>query len=258
MRTKAKKDTPNILILKRRLISGAASVLLIFSALSFSVYAWFFFPMTQYTRVYTDGVKSASVKSWVYDKSTASFLPIISEDGILKLEYRFEDNAAEVVNPYFFLWGGEYTTNDRGKTIYKDEITYENKMGANPTKMRLYGDVDFTSYCVGRYENIDIDFMRLSYFIPDGENNGQYLNEENYETLAGDQTETSLSLIDTRDGSGLSGFDYKVTVYFMIQTDAAALEEDAALISEEQGLLDAFFKARVSFYYRTEPVNDMP
>ena len=131
-------------------------------------------------------------------------------------------------------------------------------MGAYPTKLRLFGDFDFTSYCVGRDANIDIDFMKFSYFLPTAANTN-FLNEENFVLMNTDAAAKDLGLIDTRTAGGnLTTFDYKITVYFLIQTDATALQADEAIIHDEQGILDAVFKTDIKFYYRTEPVNSTP
>ena len=229
-------------------------------ALSISVYAWFFFPMTQYTKVYTDGVINATVKASVYNYKNNSFVPIAvdEEDEIITLQYRAQDNVNEVVVPYFFLWGGEYMTNDLDKTLYKIEISYDNKMGAYPTKLRLYGDFDFTSYCVGRDTNIDINFMKFLYFIPTN-GNTNFQNEANFAPMSTDVQAMDLGLIDTRTiGDNLTTFDYKITIYFLIQTDALALQADESLIHDEYGVLDTVFNTAIKFYFRTEPVNSAP
>lgn len=250
----------NISKLKMKLSLHAVLTVVLTIALSISVFAWFFFPMTQYTRVYTDGVLTATVKASAYDYKNNVFVPVTVgvEDTTISLQYRSQKNVNEVVVPYFFLWGSEYTTNELDKTLYKVEISYNNKMGAYPTKLRLYGDFDFTSYCVGRDANIEIDFMKFSYFLPTtGITN--YLDEANYIPMSTDEIAKDLGLIDTRlAGEDLTTFDYKITIYFLIQTDALALQADEAIIHDEQGILDALFQTDISFYYRTEPVNSTP
>ncbi len=237
--------------------------LLFFSAflLAASVFAWFYFPMSQYTKVYTDGVLDADVNASVYNYTTASFLPVTvgEQDSKIMLEYRAENDALQTVSPYFFLWGGEYTTNEHDRTIYKVEISYENKMGANPSKLRLYGDFDITSYCVGQNEDIDIKFMSLYLFIPQNGNAGGYTDIENYTEVGTSDTEVSLALIDAASAGGeLANFDYKKTLYFMLKTDAAALQDDALTLEDETGILDAVYKAEIKLYFRTEPANQIP
>ena len=248
----------NRLKIKLSLHAVLTAVLVI--ALSISVFAWFFFPMTQYTRVYTDGVLNATIKTSAYDYKNSVFVPVDvgDEDETISLQYRSQNNVNEVIIPYFFFWGGEYTTNELDKTLYKVEISYDNKMGSYPTRLRLYGDFDFTSYCMGKDANIDIDFMKLSYYIsPNG--NGDYLNEENYIQINEDEQAKSLGLIDTRTAGGdLTTFTYKITIYFLLQTDAIALQEDESKIHDEQGILDAVFRTNIRFYYRTEPANSAP
>lgn len=245
--------------LKLKLSLHTVLTVLLLTTLSISALAWFFFPMTQYTKVYTDGVLTATIKASVYDNANG-FVPIAvgEDDTTITLQYRAQNNVNEVLTPYFFLWGGEYTTNELDKTLYKLEISYNNNMGAYPTKLRLFGDFDFTSYCVGENANIDIDFMKLSYFLPTTANT-DFFDENNFTPMSADELAKDLGLIDTRIAGGdLTAFNYKITIYFLIQTDALALQADEAILHDEQGVLDAVFKTDIKFYYRTEPVNPTP
>ena len=79
--------------LKLTLHTVLTAVLLI--TLSISVFAWFFFPMTQYTKVFSDGVINADVKASVYDYKNNAFVPITvgTEDETITLEYRSQANV---------------------------------------------------------------------------------------------------------------------------------------------------------------------
>ncbi len=247
------------LSITRKLVSA----LLLFMVLSLTAYAWFYFPLTQYTTVYTDGVDKSQVKAWVFDHQNNIFSQIQpTDDTTIDLDFRSDYDYNEVIQPFFFLWGGEYTTNDFHETIYKVDVTYSNLHSAFPTKLRLYGDFEFESYCIGGDDQpIDIRFMKVMYYLPDNAEDMGYTNPDNYTAFT--DTEFSqgiikdLGLIDLSQYGAVIpvNYEYTLTVYFMVSTDLPALQTYAETLYDETGILDSKFSATANLYYRTEPAN---
>ena len=103
-------------------------------ALTAACAAWFYFAMTQYTMVYADSVVAADVNVSVFRSGT--FQPVSLDGNTFKVAILTKTQS---YRSYFFLWAGEYTTNDTQKTIYKVEITYGNESGAFPKYLELSG-----------------------------------------------------------------------------------------------------------------------
>jgi hypothetical protein len=225
--------------------------------MSLSAYAWFFFPLTQNTSVYTDGVTQVNVAAYRYNRTTGSFGTAITPEGSpASITLDFCNNTGETISPYFFLWGGEYTSNDIYQTIYKVVVTYGNEAGAYPTRLLLYGDLNFDFWCLGDDgQKINIRFMKLAYFIPTAQTENGYLNTANYTAIDTAYYTSGCTL-------QLGGADvnpliqaYTITFYLMLETDLAALNSQAVLLENEYGLLDAGYTIDASLYCRTAPAN---
>lgn len=244
--------------IKKLAFSAFTAVCALF-VMSLSAYAWFFFPLTQNTSVYTDGVTDIEVKAYVYNRQTEAFGSGIEAAGtpaIISLNYY--DNNGNVNIPYFFLWGGEYTSNDIYQTIYKIEVTYGNEAEAYPAKLGFYGDFEFDFRCMGNdNEEYNVRFMKLSYFVPDDETAGDYLNTSLYIPFGDtDYTDGSNVTLSTIQGNPAEFQTYVMTFYLLFETDILSLNEKAYLIAEEFGLLDADYAINISLYCRTLPVNE--
>lgn len=266
----------------KKIIFSAAMAISLVAAMTFTLFAWFYFPTTQYTTVYTDGILDVTVSVKVYDHKNGLFVdldgprlypepydgeePPLGTKGEFDLIFRSDNNFEDELEPFFFLWGGKYTTNDLDRTIYKVEVEYDNSLIlASPTYLDLYGDLDFVSYIEGvDTPEINIRFMKLSCYIPDA-GEGDYLTgryeEVDYNGGVG------ISFGHRIDASGGGSTTYKTTIYFMVETyldelnyepgeeDESDLAKAVAALAEEYGLLDACFTAKIKLYYRTAPAN---
>lgn len=246
----------------KKLIFGGLSTVCLLALLTFSVYTWFYFPMTQYTRVFTDSVINAEVKAEVYMKSKKNFVGTVDadEDNVLSLNF-FSDDG-EQVNPYFFLWAGDYTTNDNYKTIYRVTVNYSNADGAFPRYLDLYGNFRFKFICYGdNGQPIEIRYMKLSYYCPENQNinNLSYLTDTNYTELdSGYGYKLESPGYEIRLGglvSSGSTMKYEMFFYLMLETDIDTLNANAWKLEDEYGLLNAEFIADVRLFFRTAPAN---
>ncbi len=240
----------------KRIILSGFTLLVAGLVMSFSAFAWFFFPTTQNTSVYTDGVTEVNVAAYRYNYITGSFGTAITPAGDpANITLEFCNNSGETVSPYFFLWGGEYTSNDIYKSIYKVVVTYGNEAGAYPTHLLLYGDFTFDFWCHGdEGQKINIRFMKLSYFVPTAETANGYLNTANYTEMA-DYSQKSTLNLGSAEGNPASSQAYTLTFYLMLETDLETLNSQAVLLEDEYGLLDAGYTIDASLYCRTAPAN---
>lgn len=246
-------------IAKAKAVSFLFSALFVLSALSVSVYAWFYFPLTQNTSVYTDGVIDIDLKAYVYDFSENGFGEKIIPSGtpaVIHLE--FIDENGETKKPYFFLWDGQYTTNDVHATIYKFVADYGNEAEAFPSRMALYGDFDFHFQVTGDDgESIAARFMKVSYLIPENGETETFLDPSLYTPVASSDYAAgirALPLGGAGSGASFAG-DYTMTFYLILETDLGALNENAGLLADEYGLLDAQYDIDIKLYCRTLPAN---
>ncbi len=242
----------------KKLLLGGMNVFFAGLILSLSAYAWFFFPLTQNTSVYTDGVTEVRAAAYIYNHSERAFGGSIAPSGDpARIPLDFRNNNNEVVSPYFFLWGGEYTSNDQYQTLYKIVVTYGNEAGAYPTYLKLYGNFTFDFWCLGNEaETIDIRFMKLSYFIPTEATKNDYLNTAAYTAFTESDYESGCTLdLGMADGNATLSGTYAMTFYLLLETDLDALNEKAALLNNEYGLLDSGYSINVNLYCRTVPAN---
>lgn len=245
-------------IMLKKMIFGGLGAVCALAALTVSVLAWFYFPMTQYTMVYTDSVPDAEVKAELYRRDTGTFTEVNDENGDGKIALDFVSDSGEVIKPYFFLWAGDYTTNDTYRTLYKVTVNYSNADNAYPTYLDLYGKFTFDFVCYGDDgQPIDVRFMKLSYYaVPAGETDS-FLTAE-YEAFSdeayasGDGYEVKFGRIES---SGETDTDYSIVVYLLLETDVDTLNSSVELLADEYGLLDAEFSINTSFYFRTAPAN---
>ncbi len=242
----------------QKLIYGLFTALCLLFTASVSVYAWFFFPLTQNTSVYTDGVTEVDVKAYVYNREKNKFGESVEATGdpaVIPLNFR--DNTGAVSVPYFFLWGGEYTSNDLYRTIYKIEVTYGNEAEVYPTQLRLFGEFDFGFFCLGNDNNrINLRFMKLSYFTPTEETAEKFLDPSFYTNF--NETEYSEGCtvdLGTSESNPAAGQKYTITFYVMLETDLTSLNRSAELIAEEYGLLDSEYTVNLRLFCRTVPAN---
>lgn len=240
----------------KKMIFGGLSLVCLPAVLTFSIYAWFYFPMTQYTLVYTDSVTDAEVKAEVYLRSANEFIEVNAENNTLNLQF-LSDRTNDVVNPYFFLWAGEYTTNDNYRTLYRITVSYSNADMAFPKYLDLYGVFDFDFICHGNNKDINARFMKLSYFVPKTQSEiNSYLtatytefSEETYTTPGYEMK------IGRLESSGASTMAYSFVFYLLLETDVDALNENADLLAEENGVLDADYNIAINLFFRTAPAN---
>ncbi|NLW73283.1 MAG: hypothetical protein GX057_00065 [Clostridiales bacterium] len=256
LRGKRKTDNPTV----KRLFFGSLLLLCLVLALSFSVFAWFYFPMTQNTTVYTDGVEELVVEAYRYVHSSGDFVRVNPYEDTGLIELKYYNESGELVSPYFFFWDGEYTSNDNYISIYKVVVTYDNAIKAYPTRLNLFGDFVFDFWCVGfdDYMNeiqIPIRFMKLSYFVPQT-GDEDFLNTENYTAISADNYDEGCTLqLGTVSGGTSSSTPYTITFYLMLETDLDAINAQADQIAEQDGLLDAGYEINLKLYCHTVPAN---
>ena len=254
----------------KRTALSAFSAVLVLALLSFSVYAWFYYPLTQITTVYTEGVVNIEVKVYIYNRLTESFklVEMTGEDNEISL--RFYNNNNNEVTPYFFFWGGEYTTNDNYQTIYKVEVTYGNESEVYPSELAFFGNLYCNSICKGNTEGEEypVRFMKLSCYLPENETEAEFLDTEKYYILLGETEDEesnensensgyrfSFGTVTNNSQELMENKEYTKTFYLLLETDLKAINEDAYKIANEFGLLEAYYNIRLKFYCHTVPAN---
>lgn len=253
---------------KKRIILSGLVVLCLALSLTFSAYAWFYFPLTQNTMVFSDGVEFFDIKASVYNRTTGSFVEIPPPEGGSgnEIELKYYNDNGETVEPYFFLWGGEYTTNDQYDTIYKIVATYNNEAEAYPS-LQLLGRFSFDFYCHSTEDEsqiLKVRSMKLHYFVP-SEEKKDHMNLSNYNEFteedyaAGDGEGNYLELELGRVAGNVTGSKaYSITFYLLLEADPNSLSESDDIVGmrgDEDGLIFSSYSANMSFICRTIPAN---
>lgn len=258
LRSKRMTDSPRA----KRLLFCSLLLLCLVLALSFSALAWFYFPMTQNTTVYTDGVEELVVEAYRYVHSSGDFFRVNPDEDTGLIELKYYNESGEVVSPYFFLWDGEYTSNNNYLSIYKVVVTYDNAIKAYPTQLDLFGDFDFNFWCIGFDDELNemlipIRFMKLSYFVPQP-GKEDFLDIENYTSIVAEDYDTECILpLGTVRGGTSSSTPYIITFYLMLEIDLRAINAQADKLEHlyQYGLLDAGYEINLGLYCRTVPAN---
>ncbi len=252
---------------KNRIILGGLAILCLFLSLTFSAYAWFYFPLTQNTMVFSDGVEFFDIQASVYNHTTDLFEEIAPSGSGNEIELKYYNNNCEPVEPYFFLWGGEYTTNDQYDTIYKIVATYNNEAEAYPS-LKLLGRFSFDFYCrsteEGDNKTLKIRSMKLHYFVPvegvkdyKDPSNYRELTEEDY--AAGEGEGNYLELELGRVTGNVTGSEtYSITFYLLLEADPEPLSESDEIVvmkGNEDGIVFSSYSVNMSFICHTIPAN---